>query len=417
MELDRARLDRLLGGADLAWLVERARRRLERDEPLIGTVTLTGASEAQRLAVHRLLGRRPRQGTNLSVSLSSVEEVLRGSGISPGGLAEAVVALTGPVVPRAAALAAVEQAWQAGYALVDGVVEHRPPLVDWWRRTKQLGLVRRLTGEPTAATATLTALATVLTALPVNGQPIGSFAARLTGDAHALDDDRPLSTLALGAARALSGLPAGTGAEWRREIWAAVGLLRDELSTVVLTLGLPGDPATVSGRLLDVSRQAGQPIALTLRQLVRDPPLLTGLGGRLVSVCENPVVVSLAADRLGARCPPLVCVSGQPGAAVMRLLRLLVATGASLRYHGDFDWGGLRIANFLFRQLPAVPWRFGAADYLAAAHAVDGGSLRGTPVTASWDTGLAGAIHQVGRRIEEELVTDDLLMDLRAGAG
>src|SRR6266487_2739482 len=50
---DTARLERLLGG-ELTWLVERVRKRLERGETLDTSVTLTGATPAQRDAVHRL---------------------------------------------------------------------------------------------------------------------------------------------------------------------------------------------------------------------------------------------------------------------------------------------------------------------------------------------------------------------------
>jgi hypothetical protein len=52
-------------------------------------------------------------------------------------------------------------------------------------------------------------------------------------------------------------------------VWAAVGVLCDELSSAVLTLGLPGD-ATVTGRMLSIARSDGQPVWLTLRQLAHD---------------------------------------------------------------------------------------------------------------------------------------------------
>ena len=94
---DSARLHRLLGGEPTAWLVQRARDRLAAGRPLTVAVTLTDATAAQRRAVERLTGRPPRSGTSLSVSLPEVDRVLRESGTAPGGLAEAVVPLTGPV--------------------------------------------------------------------------------------------------------------------------------------------------------------------------------------------------------------------------------------------------------------------------------------------------------------------------------
>lgn len=384
------RLHRLLGGDELAWLVARVRRRLERGEALDTVVTLPNATEAQRQAVHRLLGRPPRPGRALSVPLPAVDDLLRRSGAHPDGLGPAVLELTGPLP----AVVDLETLWDRAFEGLDD-----PRLAEWALSLRSNGLVKRLAPTPSAAADLLTTVNVVVRNLPSHGEPIGRFAARMTGDAHALDDDRPLATLALRAARVLSGLPDGSGAEWRREVWASVGLMRDELSTTVITLGFTGHEG--------LEAWLGQPVHLTLRQLVRDPPRLAAPD---VFVCENPVVVATAADHLGPSCPPLVCTSGQPGAAVMHLLRLVVAARGTLRYHGDFDWGGIRIANVLHDRVPFTPWRFDTASYLAAVDA--GRPLTGTPVEARWDSALAPAMSQKGRRIEEELVLDDLLGDL-----
>ncbi|AUS81064.1 TIGR02679 family protein [Actinoalloteichus sp. AHMU CJ021] len=313
------------------------------------------------------------------------------------------------MIERASVVAASERAWRAAFTPLDEVVRHRPELTAWHANLRDTGLVRRITGSPEDARPLLADLAAVLRHLPATGEPLGTFAARITHHAHALDDGRPLSTLTLGAARALSGLPEGKGAEWRRQVWASVGLWRDDLSSTVLTLGLAGDERTSTGRALAAWREAGQPVVLTLRQLVRDPPRLTAAA---VAVCENPVVVSSAADQLGAACRPLICVNGQPGAAVLHLLRLLVDAGTTLTYHGDFDWGGIRIANSLFDRFPVRPWRFDAGSYHAAA-AAHGRPLTGTAVPAAWDGGLTEAMRDHGKAVEEELLLDDLLDDLR----
>jgi uncharacterized protein (TIGR02679 family) len=341
------------------------------------------------------------------VSLSTVDEVVRRSGACPEGLAAAVVALTGEVTDRTAAEADRDRRWRAAFAPLEAAVATRRELVGWLAGLHSTGLARRLARTPESATPLLADLAAVIGDLPAGGEPLGRLAARATGSAHALDPDRPLATLALGAARALSGLPDGTGAEWRREVWASVGVLRDEVSSTVLTLGLPGDARTSTGRALAAWHETGQPTVLTLRQLVRDPPLPCGPA---VFICENPVVVSTAADRLGAGCLPVVCTSGQPGAAVLHLLRQLASAGAVLHYHGDFDWGGLRIGNVVFARVPAAPWRFRAADYRAAAHR--GQDLTGTPVVAAWDGELGAAMLRTGMAVEEEHVIDDLLTDL-----
>jgi uncharacterized protein (TIGR02679 family) len=424
------RLARLLGDPDLEWLLSRARRRLEMGQPLDGVVTLADASPAQRRAAQRLLGRAPRVGSALSVSLRDVDELLRRSGACTDGLQAAVVLLTGPVVVRADALAAEQAAWERAFAPLDELLERRlaagapggEQLAVWLARLRGTGAVKRAEPNPGAALTLLQRLVAVLEALPADGEPLAHFAARVAGGAHALDEGRPLATFALGAARALARLdgpgPDESQAEARREAWASVGLLCDELSSVVLALGLPGERESASGRILGVARESGQPVWLTLRQLVRDMPCWEsasrrGISGQTVYICENPAVLALAADRLGSECAALVCTGGQPGAAAMHLLRALANAGARLLHHGDFDWGGVRIGNVLHTRLPVAPWRFGAEQYMqAAAFAPSSQALSGAPVEASWDPDLAAAMRRVGRRIEEELVVEGLLTDL-----
>jgi uncharacterized protein (TIGR02679 family) len=407
------RLVRLLGSAELRWLIDRVRHRAERGQPLGGTVTLGAAAPAQREAVDRLLGRRTRAGAALSVRLDDVDDVLRRSGVHPAGLLSAVVALTGPVRDRAAEAARREAGWQAAFAPLEEAAERRPALRPWVDALRATGTVRRLAREPADAARLLADCARVVEALPREPTTLGRFAEQTLGSAHALDDGLPLTGLVFGAARALGGSDDGEGAAWRREVWASVGLLRDELSTTVLALGLPGDQGSATGRALGAFAEAGEPAVLTLRQLTRDPPGLP-LRGRRVSVCENPVVVAEAAERLGAAAPPLVCTNGHPGAAVMALLRAAVAGGAALRYHGDFDWGGLRIANVLFGRVPCTPWRFDTAAYRAAVAAGPGRALTGVPAEAAWDAGLGSAMRASGCAVEEERVVDDLVGDLRA---
>lgn len=111
---------------------------------------------------------------------------------------------------------------------------------------------------------------------------------------------------------------------------------------------------------LDWTADEGEPTVLTLRQLIRRPP---SVASAVVRICENPTVLAAAADALGPACPPLICLQGQPSAAALALLRHLYGDGSTFQYHGDFDWGGLRIAGALLRSVPWRPWRYTAADY------------------------------------------------------
>lgn len=415
--VDDERLKRLLGEPELAWVLDRVRRRIELGQPLNGTIARRAATRAERDAVAHLFGRAPRAGRGLNVSLGELDALLRRSGAHSGGLAAAVVTLTGRVTVRTEQAAHDARAWADAFRRIEATVVGRPELSAWVKHIRSSGLVKRLAGaEPVAGTQLLDALASVIVALPSSGESLSGFAARVTGRAHALDEGSPIGALALGAARALAGLaPPGADespAEARREAWAAVGVLCDELSSTVLTLGLPGD-ASATGRVLAAAGVSGEPVWLTLRQLVRSPPQWREVDAGDVFVVENPSVVALAADELGARCAPVVCTNGQPRAAAMVLLRSLAAAGVRLRHHGDFDWGGLTIGNLVHRRLSVEPWQFDRDAYLRAVAAhPHAGPLTGSPTSANWDPELGEAMRDAGRRIEEELVAAELLPEL-----
>jgi uncharacterized protein (TIGR02679 family) len=409
------RLHRLLGGEPVAWLVGRVRDRMEAGRPLTGTVTLPAATPEQRRAVERLTGRAARSGASLSVSLTEVDRILRDSGAAAGGLAEAITRLTGPLRDRNREQADLVAAWDAAFASLDAAVDGREDLARWRRWLDATGVVRRLAPQPAQARLLLTQVAAVLRRLPSSGVPIGRLAAECCGDAHALDDGRPVGTLVLSAVRALAGLPfAAEGAAGsRRASWAAVGVHLDELSSLALCLGLPGDTRTALGRTLASCREAGQPAVLTLRQLrCHNEPLPAAR----VRICENPVVVAAAADELGAGCQPLVCVGGQPSIAGWRLLELLAAGGAEFGYHGDFDWGGVRIAGAVYHRVNWRPWWYDGQAYEAAVSAAHPltplAGLVGEPTATPWDPELAAAMRHCNVRIEEELTLDALLQDL-----
>ncbi|RSS83866.1 DUF2399 domain-containing protein, partial [Streptomyces sp. WAC02707] len=152
---------------------------------------------------------------------------------------------------------------------------------------------------------------------------------------------------------------------------------------------------------LDWMADSGEPCVLTLRQLAHHPPKIAP---PVVHVCENPAVLSAAADAHGAASLPLVCLQGQPSAAALTLLSHLRGLGATFRYHGDFDWGGLRIATTLLQHVPWRPWRYTADDYreavVAAADRVPL-PLAGKPALSPWDSDLSSVLDEHGIRTEE----------------
>jgi uncharacterized protein (TIGR02679 family) len=93
--------------------------------------------------------------------------------------------------------------------------------------------------------------------------------------------------------------------------------------------------------------------------------------------------------------------------------------GACLRYHGDFDWAGLRIGRQVLQGHGAEPWRFGCSDYLAAVQSLPSmardHALGPEGVDAPWDAALVAAMQAQGCAVAEEAVVEGLLEDLRLG--
>lgn len=428
--VDMPRLQRLLGSPDMAWLVDRVAERIASGtDTAHGTATLADPSPAQRRALELLLGRPPGRGKSLTARLSDVDAVLRESGISPAGLDAAVQALRGPITVRREAEAATDRAWDSALESLERLAADRPEWTSWLQQVRATGLLKRLAADPTSGAELAEQAARVLPALPHPGIARPVLAAQTAGHAHALDDGRPLTALVLSAIRALTGLAATDTAtsEGRRDTWARVGVAADDLSSRILALNVP--PPHNDGfltRLLTLGATTGQPLVLTLRDLnslptatTTDHTITADLAGTTISVCENPAVVSAAATALGATCPPLICLEGTPSVAANRLLRQLLARGANLRYHGDFDWGGIRIATSIFNLAehsgtPATPWRYDSAAYLEAVAQELGTALpQAQPRDTPWDPDLRHHIETHALRIEEEHVIDTLLSDLR----
>lgn len=401
------RVERLLGARELVRLVDALARRLSLGRPLSGRITMT-ADAAERAAITALFGQRPGAGASISVDLDRLDAIVRNSHAAES-LASAIESLRGPVVVRSEQAEAIRQAWDAAHRPLDALTEAHAGLAAWTAGLRSRGTVRRMVRDPDEGVRLLERVVLVLSVLPLEGEALPRLAARLLGSAHALDADTPESSLVLSALAFLRGVAdvdvggGGRGARRRRELWASVGVAVDELSSTVLVHRLP-----LPGPLGDLTR-AGEPVVLTLRQL---HALEVAVPRVPLFVCENPSVVAAAARELGAGSRALVCVQGQPSLAAEALLRRLA--GAGLRYHGDFDWGGLRIGRRVHGTFGFEPWRYRAVDLQRYAH-VPGAALKGMPVDAKWDAALRPAIELRGTRLEEEQVLDELLADLAAG--
>ncbi|MCY1273476.1 hypothetical protein D9M69_144340 [compost metagenome] len=411
------RLQRLLGGPALRELRMRLRRifiRVDdgtRDAAAADSVLLTKLSAVEHEALALLTGRPPRTARSLKLDIAAMDATLRAAGIAES-IRAALEILDGPIVNQAAMKAGIQAAWEQ---MITHEAWH-PVLRAWLATPLAIQLLKRLSRQDVATGRTLLQRADmVVRRLPAPGVPRSQLAAETLGNAHALDRGEATATIILAAWRHqerrtddYEGNPDRNqpSEERVRDIWARAGVLVNELARPVLYLNLPVGKASQG-------QTPGEPAYASLRRLLRAAPAWA-VHDMTVFVCENPNIVAIAADFLGERCAPLVCTDGMPAAAQRALLTQLRQGGARLAYHGDFDWPGLRIGNYVMQAWSAVPWRFCESDYeVAAANSAAARHELGSDlVSAMWDDRLAITMQRLGTAIAEEAVANALLTDL-----
>ena len=405
---DPQRLRTMLGAPELSWLIDRIRVRLERGEPVDGTVTLVGATAEQRKAAGRLLGHSTGSGTSLSIPLPEVDAALRRTGAA-SGLRAAVESLTGPVRDPAAERATEIRRFQDA---LDGARRTRLAAEEW-----HLAWVDEVTRDGTLSRLVrhgqgqlLAQASAVLERLPTGADEpavlLPALAEAVTGDTKALDST-PLAALVLRALALREAVPAPAGREAERALWTAAGVVTDDVASQVLVLNVRAAGGPLGGWLTEAA-EAGEPFRVTLRQLTVMPIMPLAIDLR---VCQNPAVLRAAAARLGASSAPLVCTEGEPSVACYHLLRAAVATGTRIHWHSDFDWPGLRMTAAAIRRLGAAPWLMGADDYRGAL-GISSEPLKGPAAESPWDRRLAELMHATGRAVTEERQLTALLAGL-----
>lgn len=397
------------------------RRRLQAE----GTIRVVLNDDgADRLG--QLLGTLVRPGP-VRLDVARLDAALRTSAAACGVVA-AVQQLTGlTLLDRSAAREASTEEWGKVWAELDQVFAERglansvwvPDLVSAVRRS---GLLTR--AGVTVASAAVQQLGGVLDSVPLpspEDSPAGpnvvrwelaALASTVTGNAHGLDRTTVTAGLVLRVLAGAANLPAPQTSAQVREVWERAAVSTDAVSGTVLTWALRPPGTGMWAAMMRERADLGLVTHLTVVELqTATAPVEAGTS---VWVCENPQVLQAAA-RAGVE-RVLVCTSGNPSSAGWMLLRSLLAAGAEVAYHGDFDWPGVAIAGRVL-EAGAQPWRMGADDYrAAAAQAGNGGiELAGSPVRTPWDPDLACVMAATGVAVHEEACLDVLLGDLTSG--
>lgn len=205
-------------------------------------------------------------------------------------------------------------------------------------------------------------------------------------------------------------------AEKMRAVFRQAGLEEDDLSSNVIVAGLRtkvGDPRAA---LFETAWESGSPLILPLRFLEQGT---NWFPFEAVYVVENPTVLSAVLDAWeGPGCPPLVCPSGQPSVAALKLLDELTAGGTKVCYSGDFDGKGLEIGVGLWNryQEAFVPWLFDTCTYegaTAGTQLSEEQRKRIGSLEIPWDQGLPGAVLQRGHVVYQEVLVEKMVRELR----
>lgn len=393
----------------LAWLVDRLVRKLQKGDDLSkGSLTLQNASATQRVTIDNLLGRRATSGPNLTVSLPLLCESLN---LDNESLCNLIATIRDSEMRGNRQKARHEIEWQFLFQQWESEFQDQPALLSTLAELRAKGLLKRLSGNDLAkARQLLSYLQAIFSQVPYNNQTLAAVATLHTGDSHALDRSKPLGTLSLRALKHLTHIDGALSGSSRRRAWQSIGIGVDDLSAPLLCLNLRAHSDCPAAPWIDWHCQQGEPFYLNWRQLSSFKP---SEEMPIAYVCENPAVVSEAANQLGVRSQPLICLNGMPTSSAHHLLDSLENASIAVHLRADFDWAGLHIVNQIHKPGLTTLWRMDAADYQNGK----GSQPLTTPPasTPDWASQLAPAMQKRGLAVYEEDLVAILLQDLERG--
>jgi uncharacterized protein (TIGR02679 family) len=409
-------------------------------ERIGGNAVLERVTEEECEAINLFFGWNCKPGDKVEVPLPLFEGELRGSRFAIG-IAELHVLLKNePLLTKREKEQVNDKQWRKLFqTVIETTGEGLSPVVmEWIIRVKQghgagvRTLREQYKSAPDEASLSLGIAVRALQAVfgetneglrtPIR---LPVLAARMSGDAHALDLDRPAGRMFMACLRErMSGAVEeddiekadkaddGAATLQRREIYRSFGVLDDDLSSIVhWFVPEPNLPVL--------------PVVWTLRQVEAavDVPRCSH-----IYVVENPAVFSTVLDGLTnaspfyEECPALLCTSGPASAAAIRWIRRCLAVSSEdcrIYYSGDFDLKGLSMGQTLAELFPDrfVPWRFSSTTYQSSLPYLQGLLIeeeeleRLGKMNVSWDSSLCAFMSISAKKIHQESFVKQLRED------
>ncbi len=195
------------------------------------------------------------------------------------------------------------------------------------------------------------------------GIPLAVLGAEVTGNPHYFDRGSTAGALLMNALCSLTACEYPQNAyDWREALFQH-NIVPDEVSNTVITYGLHLTTETGLHPAFEGFCRMQEPGVLTLSTL-KNVKRVYGESDT-VFVVENEMVFSHLVEKLRGGKVTLLCTSGQPRTAAIKLLELFAKEQVPIYYSGDIDPEGIKIADRIHGKFPKAIriWRMGIQDY------------------------------------------------------
>lgn len=410
-----------------------------------GRITLRDASEEERRAVGGIIG-KVFYGEDIRFSVSEFEAGLQKTRFAPVDLKELLELYFGETLcSRAEQQEAAEKLkasfWKglqesvlvqngcesAAYAWLAEMLEQR--------KYGYLILNREYGKDPRQAKVLACHITEALQKLEDEKQqesfevPLAVFASDISGNPHYFDRGTTAGMLLTQAVCWFEKAEVPENSYTWRELMQRVGILPDNLSSMLHAYGLQLCLGEKLHPAYDAFCQLHQACVITmenLRKVTAAEPL-----GKCVYIVENEMVFSYLVEHLNrssyqkaggkAYRYTLLCTSGQPRAAAQQLISLLLKSGVSICYSGDIDPDGIGIADRLWQKFgdSIRIWRMSPEDYeksRSAEQITAAGRAKLEHIAHPLLRRTAGCVKEEGLAGYQENLLEELLGDVRDSA-
>ena len=391
-----------------------------------GRITLRDASEEERRAIGGIIG-KVFYGEDIRFSVSEFEAGLQKTRFAPVDLKELLELYFGETLCSRAEQQEAAEKLKASFwkGLQESVLVQNgceSAAYAWFaemleqRKYGYLILNREYGKDPRQAKVLACHITEALQKLEDEKQqesfevPLAVFASDISGNPHYFDRGTTAGMLLTQAVCWFEKAEVPENSYTWRELMQRVGILPDNLSSMLHAYGLQLCLGEKLHPAYDAFCQLHQACVITmenLRKVTAAEPL-----GKCVYIVENEMVFSYLVEHLNrssyqkaggkAYRYTLLCTSGQPRAAAQQLISLLLKSGVSICYSGDIDPDGIGIADRLWQKFgdSIRIWRMSPEDYEKSRSAEQ--------ITAAGRAKLEHIAHPLLRRTAERVKEEGL---------